>query len=83
MLTSADDILRCARIGNDLASSPASNNLFSIVATSALLSDKEKKFFHSTVAKLLYLSKRVRPDMLIGTPAMPLWFSCLWPLGSL
>ena len=77
MLTTVDDIFSCARIGNDVASSPASNNLFSIDATSALLSDKDKEYFHSTVAKLLYLAKGVGPDILIGTPAMPLSFSCL------
>ena len=53
MLTTVDDILCCARTGNDVASSPASNNLFSIDSTSALLSDDEREYFHSMVAKLL------------------------------
>ena len=61
MLTTVDDILNCARIDNDVASSPASNTLFSIDATSALLTDEDKEYFHSMVAKLLYLAKRVRP----------------------
>ena len=66
MLTTVDDILCCARTGNDVASSPASNTLFSIDSTSALLSDDEREYFHSMVAKLLYLAKRVRPDILLA-----------------
>ena len=56
MLTTVDDILNCVRTGNDVASSPASNTLFSIDSTSALLSDDEREYFHSIVAKLLYLA---------------------------
>jgi len=66
ILTTVDDILSCARTGNDVASSPASNTLFSIDSTSALLSDVEREYFHSKVAKLLYLAKRVRPDILLA-----------------
>ena len=48
--------------------SPAHSNLFSVlpVSTSALLGDKDKERFHSVVAQLLYLSKRVRPDLLVA-----------------
>ena len=33
---------------------------------SVLLNEKERKFFHTLVAKLLYLGKRVRPDILVA-----------------
>jgi hypothetical protein len=45
-------------------SSPASNNLFSIDQNSDLLNKNEKETFHTITAKLLYLSKRSRPDIL-------------------
>ena len=44
-------------------STPADENLF-IVRESPLLSVSEGKRFLSFVAKLLYLSKRIRPDIL-------------------
>ena len=44
-------------------STPADENLFN-VRGSPLLSVSEAKRFHSFVAKLLYLSKRTRPDIL-------------------
>ena len=44
---------------------PASKNLFTI-GESELLNEKEKEFFHSTVARLLYIAKRVRPDILLA-----------------
>jgi hypothetical protein len=42
---------------------PATTNLYSIVDSDPLDTD-EREYFHSVVAKLLYLSKRVRPDLL-------------------
>ena len=48
---------------------PATNNLFSIDEKSEALVEKSK--FHSVVAKLLYLGKRGRPDIL-----MPVQFLC-------
>jgi hypothetical protein len=48
------------------AATPATEKLFQIDASSPALSDKEKAEFHSTVARLLYLTKKVRPDMLTG-----------------
>ena len=47
---------------------PAHNNLFRIRLTkdSSLLGDKDRERFHSLVAQLLYLSKRVRPDLLVA-----------------
>ena len=44
---------------------PASRNLFEI-GNSKLLDKDQKEFFHSTVARLLYLAKRVRPDLLLA-----------------
>jgi hypothetical protein len=45
-------------------STPALSSLFTINPKSALLSKSEADEFHSRVAKLLYLAKRVRPDIL-------------------
>jgi hypothetical protein len=47
-----------------VSTSPANNNLFTIDENSPLLNDKERERFHSLTAKLLYLSKRTRPDLL-------------------
>jgi len=50
-----------------VASSPASNSLFYIDATSILLLDEDRKYFHSMVTKLLlYLARMVRPDILLA-----------------
>jgi histone deacetylase 1/2 len=46
------------------AITPASNSLFDRREVE-LLPVREKEIFHSTVAKILYLSKRVRPDILL------------------
>ena len=46
--------------------SPASNNLFEIDEQSIPLEEKERKKFHAMVARLLYLSKRVRPECLLA-----------------
>jgi hypothetical protein len=43
---------------------PANGDLFND-REAALLSDEERKGFHSCVAKLLYLAKRTRPDILL------------------
>ena len=45
------------------ASTPADENLFALRPSPLLAADDAKKF-HSFVAKLLYLSKRTRPDIL-------------------
>jgi hypothetical protein len=46
---------------------PASKDLFTIKEGDTTLNDKERQFFHTVVAKLLYLSKRTRPDILTTT----------------
>jgi len=45
---------------------PATSHLF-ITSTSTRLSTEQSKRFHTTVAQLLYLSKRTRPDILVAT----------------
>ena len=45
------------------AATPATADLYDVVQSELLDSDM-KEFFHSVVAKLLYLAKRVRPDLL-------------------
>ena len=44
---------------------PAAKNLFDPGSTSTISKDRGE-FYHSTVAKLLYLAKRVRPDILLA-----------------
>lgn len=46
------------------ASTPASENLFSINPNSPILDKEQSEEFHSRVAKLLFLYKRVRPEIL-------------------
>jgi hypothetical protein len=46
------------------ADTPSTATLFEISPTAALLGERELKRFHSLVAKLLYLGKRSRPDIL-------------------
>ena len=46
------------------ATTPATANLFAIAEDSPLLSSDDKMEFHSATAKLLYLAKRVRPEIL-------------------
>jgi hypothetical protein len=45
---------------------PATNNLFRVREDSRKLNADEKEFYHSTIAKILYLGKRVRPDLLVA-----------------
>jgi hypothetical protein len=49
------------------AATPASNDIFQIDENSENLNIKEKEKFHTTVAQLLYLATRVRPDILLPT----------------
>jgi len=44
-------------------STPANKNLFTIEHDSLELSNEKSDKFHSIVAKLLYISKRTRPDI--------------------
>ena len=49
------------------AATPATLELFSIDPESPTLDAGDKEKFHSRVAKLLYLAKRIRPDILCAT----------------
>lgn len=44
--------------------SPATDELFNVIEDGVLLGEEEKKRFHSDVAKLLYLAKRTRGQIL-------------------
>ena len=48
------------------AETPATNDLFK-VNEDTMLNKEEKELFHTLTYKLLYLSKRVRPDILVAT----------------
>jgi hypothetical protein len=52
------------------ASSPARDNLFEIDPDSPRLGKQDREYFHSNVARLLYLAKRVRPDILCAVSFM-------------
>jgi hypothetical protein len=47
--------------------SPGNHNTFIVDDKAKLLKEEDRKFFHSSTAKLLYLSKRARPDILTVT----------------
>jgi len=49
-----------------ITETPAGMNLFDIEDESAELNEDERKKFHTLVAKLLYIAKRVRPDVLLA-----------------
>jgi len=57
-----DELLRYAE-ASGIAASPAADYLF-IIRESKPLSAEARERFHSLVAKLLYLAKQVRPDIL-------------------
>lgn len=57
VLAAGSDAKGCAR-------TPATSDLFVVDEDSDRASEKESVAFHSSVAKLLYLAKRVRPDLL-------------------
>lgn len=46
---------------------PAGEGLFKVNEDEEKLSKKDREYFHATVAKLLYLAKRARPDVLTAT----------------
>ena len=53
---------------NPRPQTPVHSNLFNIrsIEESPLLADEDKERFHSVTAQLLYLSKLVRPDLLVA-----------------
>ncbi len=59
-----DELLEFCEV-EGTAKSPALETLFEIEKESEMLEVSRKEFFHSVVAKLLFLAKRVRPDVLL------------------
>jgi hypothetical protein len=59
-----DEVLEDCPV-DKLVTSPAANYLFEINSECSKLSQADKELFHSMVAKLLYLAKRGRPDILL------------------
>jgi hypothetical protein len=57
------DILDEAAVEGSV-STPATNDLFVIDKKATLLENRDRESFHTFVAKLLYLAKRTRPDIL-------------------
>ena len=62
-----ESIETCGFDVNKTATSPAQKSLFEINDTSPILDQQDADSFHSTVAKLLYISLRARPDILLAT----------------
>ena len=58
-----NDLLRLYEV-RGTAATPATSNLFDVDSDALLLIPTEQDEFHSCVAKVLYLAKRVRPDLL-------------------
>jgi hypothetical protein len=48
----------------EVEASPTTKETYTVDERSAKLGEAERKWFHSTAAKLLYLAKRARPDIL-------------------
>jgi hypothetical protein len=62
-----DELLKFCEIHEDASSTvPAAPYLFNIRDDVQLLDKKDKDLYHTVVAKLLYLSKRVRLDILLA-----------------
>jgi hypothetical protein len=60
----ANEIVEIAKSSAGSARTPAVSDLFFIDERSEDLSNDDKTYFHSMVAKILYLAKRTRPDLL-------------------
>ena len=59
-----DILLGCGVEG--VASTPAGDHFFD-VEDLPLVSEDERKWFHSYVAKMLYVSERIKPEWLVAT----------------
>ena len=59
------DLSKIIESTNCLADTPAPNHLFSVASGAESLTEANAEKFHSTVAKLLYVAKRTRPDILL------------------
>ena len=65
MTNYVEELLKECKV-EGITSFPANNNLFQHEETSALLRKEDREYFHTTVAQLLYLAKRIRPDILLS-----------------
>ena len=63
MITYIDECLEWSKV-TGVAITPASANLFEVSDGDPLLEEDKQEDFHTGVAKLLYLAKRARPDIL-------------------
>lgn len=63
MTTMIEDMLNEHGV-TGIASTPAAVYLFKVGDKENFLEEKEKEIYHSLVAKLLYIAKRARPDIL-------------------
>ena len=70
-----DLLSKCRKPG--FAVTPATENLF-LVRNDVMppISQEDKNYFHSYVAKLLYISKRTRPDILVATLLLTTRVNC-------
>ncbi len=59
-----EDVIDMSSHLSGCAKTPATSNLFDVDDSSPVASDLESQKFHSVVAKVLYLAKRARPDLL-------------------
>ena len=63
-----NEVLEGCTVMAGKSQTPAHSNLFDIrsIEDSPLLADEDRERFHSVTAQLLYLAKRVRPDVLVA-----------------
>jgi hypothetical protein len=60
-----DDLLSsCDGRADGISKTPSTAELFNLDKDSKMLDKEDKEWFHSYTAKLLYLGKRIRPDIL-------------------
>jgi hypothetical protein len=61
-----NNVLSKYNVGTSTAATPATEKLFHVDLKSPTLTPSDAKEFHSRVATLLYLSRRVRPDLQVA-----------------
>jgi hypothetical protein len=61
-----DDVLTFGANIKGVSKTPAAESLFTVTPDSPVLNSAEREFYHSLTAKLLYLAKRSRPDLLLA-----------------
>jgi Reverse transcriptase (RNA-dependent DNA polymerase) len=66
-----DDMLKSSGVTGG-ARTPATEGLFEVRANATACTEQRRKDFHSTVAKMLYLAKRTRPECLTAVAYLAL-----------